>query len=149
MKILRHASATWTGPVPTGTGRMQLGRAGAELPFSLRSRTEDGVPGTNPEELVGAAHAGCFSMSLSNLVEEAGLDPVAIRTQASVTLEQGVQGFTISRIDLVTRGQVPGLDDAGFRALAERAKATCPVSKLYAAADITLDASLATADERG
>ena len=142
MKILRHASATWSGPVPTGTGTMQLGRAGAELPFSLRSRTEDGVTGTNPEELVGAAHAGCFSMSLSNLVEEAGLDPVAIRTSAEVTLEQGDTGFTISRVDLVTRGEVPGLDDAGFKALAEKAKATCPVSKLYAAAQITLDAQI-------
>jgi osmotically inducible protein OsmC len=121
---------------------MQLGRAGTELAFSLRSRTEDGVTGTNPEELVGAAHAGCFSMSLSNLVEEAGLDPVAIRTSAKVTLEQGADGFTISRVDLVTRGEVPGLDDAGFRALAEKAKATCPVSKLYAAAEITLDAEI-------
>ena len=146
MKILRHASATWSGTVPTGTGSMQLGRAGAELPFSLRSRTEDGVPGTNPEELVGAAHAGCFSMSLSNLVEEAGLDPVEISTRATVTLEQGERGVTIRRVDLVTRGRVPGLDDAGFAALAEQAKTTCPVSKLYASAQITLDAALETGD---
>lgn len=142
MKILRHAAASWDGPVPTGSGTMTLGRDGQTLPFSLHSRTADGG-GTNPEELLGAAHAGCFSMALSSLIEEAGAQPVSVRTQATVTLEQGDGGFTISSVALTTRGDVPGLDADAFAALAEQAKATCPVSKLFAGAQISLDAALA------
>ncbi len=141
MKILRHAAATWDGPVPTGSGTMTLGRGGQTLPFSLHSRTAEG-DGTNPEELLGAAHAGCFSMALSSLIEEAGHAPVSVRTQATVTLEQGAGGFTISSVALTTRGDVPGLDADAFAGLAEQAKATCPVSKLFAGAQITLDAAL-------
>jgi lipoyl-dependent peroxiredoxin len=141
MKILRRAGATWLGTVPAGSGRMRLGRDGAEFPFSLRTRTED-VPGTNPEELLGAAHAGCFSMSLSNVLEEAGHPSTAIRTEATVVLEPTGGGFSVTRVDLVTRGEVPGLDQDAFAAYAEQAKATCTVSRLFASAEITLQASL-------
>lgn len=141
MKILRHAFASWSGPVERGSGMMRLGRAGAQLPFSLKSRVED-VPGTNPEELLGAAHAGCFSMSLSNLLEGAGHEFRSVETDATVTLEEVGGSFTISKINLRTRGDVDGMTADEFAALADQAKATCPVSKLFAAAEITMTATL-------
>jgi len=142
MKVFKHASAIWNGTVPAGTGSMKLGRAGEVLPFSLKSRVED-VPMTNPEELIGAAHAGCFSMALSSLIEEAGKVPGTVETSAKVTLEQREDGFWISEINLITRGSNQDLTSEEFVALAEKAKSTCPVSKLYSAATITLDAALA------
>jgi len=142
MKVFKHASAIWNGTVPAGTGSMKLGRAGEVLPFSLKSRVED-VPMTNPEELIGAAHAGCFSMALSSLIEEAGKVPGTVETSAKVTLEQREDGFWISEINLITRGSNQDLTSDEFVALAEKAKSTCPVSKLYSAATITLDAALA------
>ena len=144
MKILRHAFASWSGPVESGSGMMRLGRAGAQLPFSLKSRVED-VPGTNPEELLGAAHAGCFSMSLSNLLEEAGHRFRSVHTDATVTLEEVGGSFTISKIALRTRGDVDEITAEEFTALADRAKSTCPVSKLFAAAEITMTATLENA----
>lgn len=141
MKILRHAAATWKGTVPAGSGTMRLGREGNELPFSLRSRTGDAA-GTNPEELVGAAHAGCFSMSLSNVLEEAGHPSDSIETEAKVSLEQRDGGFSITRVDLAVHGAVPGIDQESFAGYAEQAKATCPVSRLFSSAEITLTASL-------
>ena len=142
MKVFKHASAIWNGTVPAGTGSMKLGRAGEVLPFSLKSRVED-VPMTNPEELIGAAHAGCFSMALSSLIEEAGKVPGTVETSAKVTLEQREDGFWISEINLITRGSNQDLTSEEFVTLAEKAKSTCPVSKLYSAATITLDAALA------
>ena len=142
MKILRFASATWSGPVPTGSGVMNLGRGGLEIPFSLKSRVEDGY-GTNPEELIGAAHAGCFSMSLTNLIEESGNPVGEITTSARVTLEERSDGFWISEVHLITRGMNQVITNEEFVALATRAKETCPVSKLYSSAAITLDAALA------
>lgn len=142
MKILRFASATWSGPVPNGTGSMTLGRGGIEIPFSLKSRMEDGQ-GTNPEELIGAAHAGCFSMSLTNLIEESGKQVGDISTNAKVTLERRIDGFWITEVHLTTRGRNQELTNDEFIALATRAKETCPVSKLYSSAVITLDAALA------
>lgn len=120
---------------------MRLGRAGAEFPFSLRTRTQDGE-GTNPEELLGAAHAGCFSMSLCNVLEEAGHRDPAVQTEALVHLEQTSTGFSVTRVELTTRGRVEGLDAGAFAAYAAKAKDTCTVSRLFASADITLRATL-------
>lgn len=142
----RHrGSATWSGPVTTGTGTMQFGRSGPTVPYNVTARIEE-ESGTNPEQLIAAAHAGCFSMALTSILEDAGIDAAAIviRTSATAHLEQQGDGFSITRIDLVTRGSVPGLDAEAFVGAAERAKATCPVSKLYAGAEITLDAALET-----
>ncbi len=141
MKILRHAFASWSGPVAQGSGLMRLGRAGAEMPFSLKSRVEDGT-GTNPEELLGAAHAGCFSMSLSSLLEDAGYKVHAVNTDATVTMEEAGGRFSITRVALRTRGDVDAVTADEFAALAEQAKATCPVSRLFASAEITMTAAL-------
>ena len=142
MKILKYASAVWNGPVPSGTGSMKLGKNGDSLSFSLKSRTED-VAMTNPEELIGAAHAGCVSMALTSLIEESGKNPGAIETSAKVTLEQKSDGFWISEVHLITRGLKQEINNEEFVKLAEKAKQTCPVSKLYSSAVITLDAALA------
>ena len=123
---------------------MQLGLKGPQVGYTVDTRMQEEA-GTNPEQMIGAAHAGCFAMSLTNLIEEAGIDgnTVTIDAKAVVHLEQRDDGFWITRIDLTARGTVPGMDEAAFVALAERAKATCPVSKLYSSAEITLDAALA------
>lgn len=143
MKILRYASAIWNGPVPTGTGSMSLGRnQGTTIPFSLKSRTEENA-GTNPEEMLGAAHAGCFSMALTSILEDAGLKVGSIETSAKVTLEQKSDGFYITEIHLIARGKNQACTNEEFVSYAERAKKTCPVSKLFASAEITLDAALA------
>jgi osmotically inducible protein OsmC len=104
---------------------------------------EDG-PGTNPEELIGAAHAGCFSMAFANGLTQAGHKPQEIRTTASVHFDKTEQGWGITRIELATEGSVPGIDDATFKRLAEEAKKNCPVSKALAATPITLNATLKT-----
>ena len=142
MKILRHATAKWSGPVPSGTGSMKLGRDGLTIPFSLKSRTEDGM-GTNPEELIGAAHAGCFSMALTSLIEDAGKTPGDVETSARVSLEQREDGFWISEVHLITRGHNQSMSNEEFVEFAQKAKQTCPVSKLYSSAVITLDSALA------
>lgn len=111
--------------------------------FSFHSRFEDGEA-TNPEELIGAAHAGCFSMALSNMLAEAGHAPDSVETTADVTLEMLEDGGpTITTIHLTTKGSVPGLNEDEFQDFAEKAKAGCPVSKALAGTDITLDASFA------
>lgn len=143
-KSRHRASAVWNGPVGGGTGTMRLGLKGPEVGYTVDARmTEEG--GTNPEQMLGAAHAGCFAMALTSLIEDAGVDAsaVSIDAKAVVQLEQKDDGFWITRIDLTARGTVPGMDEADFVALAERAKATCPVSKLFAGAEIGLDAALA------
>jgi lipoyl-dependent peroxiredoxin len=121
---------------------MALGSGAYEGAYSFVSRFEDG-PGTNPEELIAAAHAGCYSMALSNILSQAGHVPTSVDTTAAVHLERVEGGFGITRIDLMTRGNVPGIDEAEFIKHAEAAKAGCPVSKALAAVDITLDAALA------
>ena len=141
MKILRYASAFWKGEVPTGSGAMTLGRDGQVLPFTLKARVEDNA-GTNPEELIGAALVGCYSMALSNLIEEAGKTPGTVATTAKVIMEQLPDGFAITEINLVTRGKDQELTNDEFVALATKAKTGCPVSKLYSSASITLDAAL-------
>ena len=135
----REANARWEGGLRGGKGTMRFGSGAFEGAYSFASRFEEGT-GTNPEELIGAAHAGCFSMALSKILEDAGSPPESIETTATVHLEAGVG---ITRIDLATRGSVPGMDEDTFRGHAETAKQNCPVSKaLGAVPDITLEATL-------
>lgn len=121
---------------------MRLGSGAFEGSYSFPSRFESGT-GTNPEELIAAAHAGCFSMALSNILGQAGVTPTSIETSAAVHLERGDGGFAITRIDLTTEGTVPGLDEADFVKYAEEAKANCPVSKALASVEMTVTAKLA------
>src|SRR5579875_2817667 len=124
---VRTAEAEWKGNLHEGQGRMKLGTGAYEGPFSFQSRMEEGT-GTNPEELIGAAHAGCFSMQFSAMLEHAGFPPDRVHTTAKVYFGPDGPGFSISKIELTTEGTVPGIDDAKFQELAESAKANCPVS---------------------
>jgi osmotically inducible protein OsmC len=133
----RKANARWEGNLKEGRGTMALGGGAFEGQYSYRSRFEEGE-GTNPEELIAAAHAGCFSMALSAGLDGAGHTPESVETEATVHL--GSEGIT--RIDLVTRARVPGIDDDAFQAVVEEARAGCPVSKALAAVEITADATL-------
>ncbi len=126
---LRHSEATWKGTLREGSGTMKLGSGYFEGPFTFASRFEE-AKGTNPEELIGAAHAGCFSMFLSALLSGKEYKPTSIHTTAKVHLSAGP---TISKIELHCEAAVPGLDDAGFQEFALQAKAGCPVSKALAA----------------
>jgi lipoyl-dependent peroxiredoxin len=137
----RTAKAEWRGALMDGSGRVELGSGTFSGPYDFRSRFQDGG-GTNPEELVGAAHAGCFSMALANMLAQAGSPPEYVRTTAKVHLEKAAEGFAISRIDLETEASVPGMNDAAFQEHAQKAKAGCPISKALAAVDITLNAKL-------
>jgi osmotically inducible protein OsmC len=141
----RKATAHWEGSIQGGSGTLALGSGAFEGPYSYKSRFEEGA-GTNPEELIGAAHAGCFSMALSGALGQAGHDPESIDTEATVHFakDPSGEGFAISRIDLVTRARVPGLGADEFQRLAEGAKEGCPVSKALRAVDIHLDAALET-----
>jgi lipoyl-dependent peroxiredoxin len=134
-------SAEWKGDVPTGTGTFTAGDT-ISGGYTYKSRFEDG-PGSNPEQLIAAAHAACFSMALSNILAQAGTPPDSVHTDATVTLRP-VDGVpTITRIDLVTVGKVPGIDEPTFVDSASTAKAGCPVSRALAGVpEITLDASL-------
>ncbi len=136
---VRNAEAVWKGTLKEGSGTMKLGSGAYEGAFSYASRFEEG-PGTNPEELIGAAQAGCFSMFLSALLTKAGFTPTRIHTTAKVHLEAGP---TITRIELNTTAAVPGLDEAAFQAHAQEAKKNCPVSKALASVEIVLTATLA------
>jgi osmotically inducible protein OsmC len=139
----RTSSAQWQGSLKNGAGTMALGSGAFEGPYSFVSRFEEG-PGTNPEELIAAAHAGCFSMALSNNLDQAGFTPNSVNTTATVHLEKTDAGQTITRIALVVRGAVPGVDEAEFRKYAETTKETCPVSRALAAVgEVTIDAALA------
>jgi osmotically inducible protein OsmC len=135
-------SAEWKGDVPTGSGTFTAGDT-ISGDYSYKSRFEDG-PGANPEQLIAAAHASCFSMALSNLLAQAGTPPDSIQTDATVTLRIVDGTPTITKIGLVTVGHVPGVDAAGFHEQAAAAKAGCPVSRALAGVpEITLEASLA------
>jgi len=142
-RVVRSSEASWQGTVPEGGGRIALGSGAFEGPFTLKARVEDVERATNPEELVAAAEAGCFTMSLANTLSEAGHAPADLRTTARVRLEQLDDGFRITQVELRTVGDVPGVDQETFTRLAEQAKATCPVSRALAATDITLEATLA------
>ncbi len=136
-------SAEWRGDVPTGAGTFTAGDS-ISGGYTYKSRFEDG-PGSNPEQLIAAAHAACFSMALSNLLAQAGSPPDSVHTDATVTLRPVDGAPTITKIALVTVGKVPGLDEADFAELAKTAKAGCPVSRALAGVpEITLDATLAS-----
>ena len=137
----RKAHAEWNGPIDSGKGNMAFGSGAFEGPYSFQSRMQDG-PGTNPEELIGAAHAGCFSMALSLVLGESGHPPESISTDAAVKFEQQGEGWAITGIELTTVGKVPGMDEDAFRQAAETAKENCPVSVALKATPITLNASL-------
>jgi osmotically inducible protein OsmC len=143
VRIKRIAEANWQGSVTEGSGRVGVGSGVFEGAFSLRARVEDAADATNPEELIGAGHAGCFTMALANLLSDAGHPPVDLRTTASVRLEQLDSGYAITGIDLSTVGDVPGVDAGTFARLAQEAKDTCPVSRALAGTEITLEAKLA------
>ncbi|PYI93813.1 MAG: peroxiredoxin [Verrucomicrobia bacterium] len=137
----RTGSAIWEGTLKEGKGRMKLGSGAYEGPYSFSSRFENGA-GTNPEELIGAAEAGCFSMALSANLSKAGHPPKRINTNAKVSLGQVGGGFKITSIDLDTEAEVPGIDQAKFSELAEQTKKTCPVSVALAGTEIKLNAKL-------
>lgn len=139
----RTASARWLGTLTEGTGVLRTGKGGYEGNYSFKSRFEEGE-GTNPEELIGAAHAACFSMALSKALTDAGHPSTSVDTTASVLLERTDAGMTVTRIDLVTTGDVPGIDEAEFAKLADATKSACPISRLLApGTEITVSASLA------
>ena len=137
----RNANAHWDGSLQEGSGTMRLGTGAYEGPYSFQSRFEQG-DGTNPEELIAAAHAGCFSMALSAGLERAGFPVTSVATTAKVHLERAEAGFRISRIDLSCEAEVPNIDEATFDEQAQSAKANCPVSQALSAVDIQLDAVL-------
>jgi lipoyl-dependent peroxiredoxin len=141
MKINRSASVVWTGGLKDGRGAIttQSGALNAQ-PYGFASRFE-GVPGTNPEELIAAAHAGCFTMALTLMLGEAKLTAERLDTTATVTLVQGPDGFSIPTIHLTLKARIPYANEATFRDLTAKAKANCPVSKLFKA-ELTLDAQL-------
>ena len=138
---VRKADARWEGTLQEGSGSMRLGGGAYEGPYSFSSRFEDGT-GTNPEELIAAAHAGCFSMALSGALGRSGFNPNSVQTTANVHLNKTDEGFRVQKIDLVCEADVPGIDDAKFQEIAEGAKAGCPISVLLSTAEITLDATL-------
>ena len=136
-------TAEWKGDLPTGTGTFTAGDS-ISGGYTFKSRFEDG-PGSNPEQLIAAAHASCFSMALSSILAKAGNPPESVQTDASVTLRMVDGAPTITKIELVTVGRVPGIDEATFTEHATAAKAGCPVSKALAGvAEITLEAHLAS-----
>jgi len=126
----RTASAVWQGGLKDGKGTISTASGVlSNTPYSFSTRFEDGK-GTNPEELIAAAHAGCFSMALSNILGESQLTPKSIETKATLTMEKTDAGFTVTNIHLDVTANIPGADDAKFQAAAEKAKAGCPISRL-------------------
>ena len=142
MGIARHATAHWSGDLKTGKGTLSTPQSGlmSDTRYAFSSRFGDET-GTNPEELIAAAHAGCFTMALSAKLGEAGFTPTSIDTRAEVDLSME-GGPTLSHIRLKTRAKVPGIDAAKFRELADDAKQNCPVSKALSAVPISLEAEL-------
>lgn len=138
----RKADARWDGSLQDGHGTMRLATGSFEGPYSFKSRFEEGE-GTNPEELIAGAHAGCFSMALSGELGRAGHGAESVETTATVHVEKVPDGFAITRIELDTRARVPGIEDEEFQRLAEAAKKGCPVSQALAAVEsIELNATL-------
>ncbi|SIN93997.1 OsmC family protein [Vannielia litorea] len=140
--IKRKASAHWSGNIKDGKGTVSTGSGAlSDQPYGFNTRFED-APGTNPEELIGAAHAGCFTMALSKvLVDQTGQEAEALDTTATVHLDKEGEGFAVKRVHLALKGRVPGIDEAAFMKAAETAKANCPISKLLqGGAEITLEA---------
>lgn len=142
MAITNSASAHWSGNLKTGVGSISTRSASLKgVPYDFRKRFE-GAAGTNPEELIGAAHAACFSMALSGDLEKAGLVAEEINTTATVTLDFPGGAATVTQIHLDLTAKIPGATDAAFQAAAAAAKANCPISRLLKAVEITLTAKL-------
>ena len=138
---IRTAKAQWDGPLQEGKGNMSFGSGAWSGAYSFGSRFEEGT-GTNPEELIGAAHAGCFSMAFAGRLGKAGFAPKRVSTTANVHLTKGEAGFSITTVELKTEAEVPNIDEAKFQEIAEGAKKGCPVSKALAATEIKLTAKL-------
>ncbi len=141
---VRKAAAVWRGGLQDGNGTVALGSGAFEGSYSYRSRFGDGAGGTNPEELIGAAHAACFSMALSNMLAGEGHPPTAVETTAEVTIEPVDGAPTISKIALHTVGNVPGISAEEFTRFAEKAKAACPVSRALTGTEISLETQFAS-----
>jgi osmotically inducible protein OsmC len=138
----RTAEAEWKGNLAEGSGRLKVGSGAFDGPYSFKSRFEVGQSATNPEELIGAAHAGCFTMALTAQLSRQRITPTRIQTEARVHLEKVGESFAITQIELQTEAEVPGLDDATFQKYALDAKQNCPVSKALAGTEIHLTAKL-------
>lgn len=138
---VRKANARWNGSLQKGNGSMKFGSGAFDGAYSFSSRFEDGT-GTNPEELIGAAHAGCFSMALSGVLGRAGFEPEHVETRADVHLDKQDGGFAITKIVLHTEASIPNIDEETFRKHAEDAKQNCPVSKALQGVKIELQPRL-------
>jgi len=139
----RTATAQWDGSLRDGSGKMRMASGSYEGPFSFQSRFKEGE-GTNPEELIGAAHAGCFSMQLSGELAGRGATPESVQTEARVEVSKVEGGFAISKIDLTTQVRAAGIDEAKFQEAAQAAKRNCPVSQALTGVEISVDATLAS-----
>ncbi len=143
MKFTRKAEADWNGGIMDGKGKVKLGSGAFEGAYSFKSRfSEEEQTATNPEELIAAAHAGCYTMALSGNLGKAGYEPKNIHTTANVKIEKQGDGFVIPNIDLTTEAEVDGIEDDEFQKIAEETKKTCPVSQVLSGAEISLDAKL-------
>ena len=138
----RKAEAEWEGNLAEGSGRLKVGSGAFEGPYSFKSRFEEGQAATNPEELLGAAHAGCFTMALTAQLSRAGIKPKRIHTEARVKLEKVGEAFSITQIELEMEAEIPDVDDATFQKYALDAKQNCPLSKALAATQISMTAKL-------
>ena len=138
----RKAEAEWKGNLAEGAGELKLGSGAFTGPYSFKSRFEEEQSATNPEELIGAAHAGCFTMALTAQLSRAQITPTRIHTTATVKLEKVGEGFSITSINLETEAEIPGIDDATFQKNANDAKQNCPVSKALSGTEIHLTAKL-------
>ncbi|MDQ6773280.1 MAG: OsmC family peroxiredoxin [Candidatus Dormibacteraeota bacterium] len=144
MAVQSRADASWQGDLIGGSGSVRMASgSGGELGLTWRARAESRESGTSPEELIAAAHSGCFAMALANGLAQAGTPAERLETSAGVDFQAGAGGADITGIRLTVRGTVPGMDEATFKAAAEAAKSGCPVSKALSAVPITLEASLA------
>lgn len=138
----RTADAVWNGNLTEGKGQINVASKAFAVPYDWRARSSEGTVGTNPEELLGAAHAGCYSMALSAELTKAGHPPKSVHTTAKVTFDKQGEGFAITKIQLSTEASVPGIDEATFQKIANGAKEGCPVSKALKATPISLEAKL-------
>ncbi|MGI8641034.1 MAG: OsmC family protein [Pyrinomonadaceae bacterium] len=144
MKFTRKAEAEWNGGIMNGKGTVKLGSGAFEGAYSFKSRfsEDEEQKATNPEELIAAAHAGCYTMALSGNLGKAGFEPKNIHTTANVKIEKQGDGFVIPNIDLITEAEVDGIEDEEFQKIAEETKKTCPVSQVLSGAEISLKATL-------
>jgi osmotically inducible protein OsmC len=142
MHFTRKADAEWNGGIMDGKGTVKLGSGAFEGAYSFQSRFGEDTIATNPEELIAAAHAGCYTMALSGNLGRAGYQPKHIHTNAKVKIEKQGDGFVIPSIDLVTEAEVDGIEGEEFQRIAEETKKTCPVSQFLSGAEIRLNASL-------